>query len=434
MSERFGTDGIRGVVNESLTSRTAFALGNALCRMYAKPTVFIGRDNRVSSDMLMLAIAAGVTVGGGNVVDGGVIPTAACAYLTERRHADCGVMISASHNPPEFNGIKVFDGSGCKFDEKLEHRCEKYFIERIFAPSVSVGRYTFAGDAAEEYLRHLSGACKQGLDGMHFVLDCANGAASSYAPIVFERLGARVTACNTSSNGLLVNDNCGALYPERLSEEVIRQGADAGFCYDGDADRLIAIDECGNIVDGDKIICIFAEHLKSEKKLQGNLAVGTSHTNTGAEVWLAARGIALARTDIGDKYVASYMRAHGASVGGEQSGHVILSEYATTGDGILTSLKLAELLRAKPLSMLADIPLYPQYNASVRVKDKMRVLGDENVNNTVRECANRLGKGRLVVRASGTEPVIRIFAEAESLQDAKNAAERVRRAIAQLKE
>ncbi len=434
MSDRFGTDGIRGVVNESLTSRTAFALGNALCRLYAKPTVFIARDNRVSSDMLMLAIAAGVTVGGGNVLDGGVLPTAACAYLTKRHAADCGVMISASHNPPEFNGIKVFDGAGCKFDEKLERRLEKYFIDRLFAPSLSVGRYEYVHEAGEEYLRHLGGACSRGLEGLHFVLDCANGAASAFAPAAFERLGAKVTACNIKTDGLSVNDNCGALYPEHLSELVARLRADAGFCYDGDADRLIAVDEKGNVVDGDRIICIFADKLKKQGKLTGGLAVGTVHTNTGAEVWLAARGITLARTDIGDKYVAEYMRAHGAAVGGEQSGHVILSEYATTGDGILTSLKLAEFLTDTPLSALSDIRLYPQYNVSVRVKDKVRVLGDEGVSNVVRECANRLNKGRLVVRASGTEPVIRIFAEAENLQDAKGAAERVRRAIAQLKE
>ena len=216
MSDRFGTDGIRGVVNESLTSRTAFALGNALCRLYAKPTVFIARDNRVSSDMLMLAIAAGVTVGGGNVLDGGVLPTAACAYLTKRHAADCGVMISASHNPPEFNGIKVFDGAGCKFDEKLERRLEKYFIDRLFAPSLSVGRYEYVHEAGEEYLRHLGGACSRGLEGLHFVLDCANGAASAFAPAAFERLGAKVTACNIKTDGLSVNDNCGALYPEHL--------------------------------------------------------------------------------------------------------------------------------------------------------------------------------------------------------------------------
>lgn len=434
MSDRFGTDGIRGVVNESLTSRTAFALGNALCRLYSKPTVFIGRDNRVSSDMLMLAIAAGVTVGGGNVLDGGVIPTAACAYLTKSRAADCGVMISASHNPPEFNGLKVFDGAGCKFDEKQERRCEKYFLDRVFAPSLSVGKFTRAEGAEEEYLRHLGEACSHGLDGLHFVLDCANGAASTFAPAVFERLGAKVTACNVKTDGLTVNQGCGALYPEHMSEMVLRLGANAGFCYDGDADRLIAVDERGKIVDGDKIICIFADHLKREGRLAGNLAVGTAHTNTGAEVWLAARGITLARTDIGDKYVAEYMRSHGAAVGGEQSGHVILSEYATTGDGILTSLKLAQLLRSAPLSELADVALYPQYNVSVRVKDKVRVLGDESVGNVVRECANRLAKGRLVVRASGTEPVIRIFAEAETLQEAKSAAERVKQAIARLKE
>ena len=434
MSERFGTDGIRGVANDDLTTRTAFALGNALCRLYARPTVLIGRDCRVSSDMLMLALAAGVTAGGGSVFDGGVIPTAACAYLTKWQGADCGVMISASHNPPEFNGLKVFDGNGCKFDERQERRCERYFNERSFVSALSVGRYTLLCNAAEQYLAHLCAACRTSLQGLHFVLDCANGAAATFAPTVFERLGAKVTACNTLQDGVSVNENCGALHPERLAERVVEAGADAGFCYDGDSDRLIAIDETGKIIDGDRIICIFADRLQRQGKLTGNLAVGTTHTNTGAEAWLAARGIAMARTGIGDKYVAEYMRSHEAAVGGEQSGHIILSEYATTGDGILTSLKLAELLREAPLSEYAAIPLYPQYNVSVRVKDKVRVLGDETLASVVRECANRLSKGRLVVRASGTEPVIRIFAEAETLSLAKSAAERVRRAVVRIKE
>lgn len=434
MNNYFGTDGIRGVVNSTLTTRTAFSLGNALAKSVAKPTVVICRDNRVSSDMLMLAVGAGVTAGGGKVLDCGVLPTAACAYLTKKYSADFGVMISASHNPPEFNGIKVFDSLGCKISTQKERKLEKYFNEKIFLSATSVGSYNNIASAKQDYIDYLVGACRESLSGLHFILDCANGAAGAVAPAVFEKLGAKITLTGASSNGLRINDGCGALFAEKISKLIKSVGADAGFCYDGDADRLIAVDEKGNIIDGDKIICIFANLLKSQNKLNHDTVVGTAHTNTGAESWLLERGINLFRTDIGDKFVGEHMRLKGLSIGGEQSGHIILSEYSTTGDGILSSIKLAELINSEKLSSLSNIPLYPQYNISVKVKDKVRVLGDENVGKTVRECANKLGRGRLVVRASGTEPVIRIFAEAENYSLAKQCAERVKRAICKLKE
>lgn len=434
MNNYFGTDGIRGVVNETLTTRIAFSLGNALCQTSRKPNVFIGRDNRVTSDMLMLAIGAGVTSGGGNVIDGGVIPTAACAYLTVKNCADYGVMISASHNPPKFNGIKIFDKFGCKLSNQNEKKLEKYFIDKYFAPPLSVGKFIVSDNSKSDYINRLCEVSCGNLSGLHFVLDCANGAASGFAPDAFELLGAKVTKIGISDNGIEINKNCGALHPKRVCELVKNLNADAGFCYDGDADRLIAVDENGNVVDGDKIICIFADKLKRQNKLNNDTAVGTTHTNTGAETWLLERGIKLIRTDIGDKFVAECMRSKNLSVGGEQSGHIILSEYSTTGDGILSSLKLAELIKDTPLSILADIPFYPQYNTSVKVKDKTRVLGDENVGKTIREVANKLGKGRIVVRASGTEPIIRIFVEAESFSLAKRSAERVRSAVLLLKE
>ncbi len=423
MRNYFGTDGIRGVAGEELTARTAFALGNALCRLKTKPLVVLGRDTRTSSDMLSLALEAGVCAGGGSVRDGGVLPTAAVAFFVRKIGADFGVVVSASHNPPEFNGLKVFDFRGCKLSEEDEEYTERFFDEYSFASALRCGRrYPLSRRGA--YADFLVSCCEKPLSGKKFVLDCANGAAGEIAPRVFARLGAELYVVGRSRSGRKVNVGCGALHPEQMRAAVVEQGADAGFCYDGDADRLIAADERGNLVDGDKILCILAKDLRAKGKLPHDLAVGTAHTNTGAERELRAAGIRLARTDVGDKYVAEYMRKSGAAVGGEQSGHIILAEYSTTGDGILSSLQVAQLLAGgAKFSELADIRLFPQYNVSVRVKDKVRVLGNEEVRAAV-ECAGR-GVFRLVVRASGTEPVVRVFAEAEDMPAARAAAERV---------
>ena len=426
MSAQFGTDGIRGIAGEELTARTAFSLGNALCRLKPHPLVVLGRDPRVSSDMLALSLAAGVTAGGGDVLDGGVLPTAAVAFFVRRAGADFGVVVSASHNPPQFNGLKVFGADGCKLSEEQEARAERCFDEYVFAPSLDCGGIRPLRRRAD-YVDFLVSCCEGTLSGKKFVLDCANGAAGAFAPRVFRRLGAQVVALNCGGRGAKINENCGALHPEAMRRAVLETGADAGFCYDGDSDRLIAADERGNTVDGDQILCVFARELKARGRLPHDLAVGTAHTNTGAERDLASHGIRLLRTDVGDKYVAACMRRSGAAVGGEQSGHVILAEYSTTGDGILTSVKLAELLAGRRLSELANVRLLPQYNVSVRVADKVRVLGNEAVRAASDE-AEKLAE-RVVVRASGTEPVVRIFAEAESRRAARNAAELVRRAI-----
>lgn len=431
MSAHFGTDGIRGIAGSELTARTAFSLGNALCRLKPRPLVVLGRDTRVSSDMLALSLAAGVAAGGGEVLDGGVLPTAAVAYFVRKEGADFGAVVSASHNPPEFNGLKVFGADGCKLSERQEERAERCFDEYAFAPPLACGRCRPLARRAD-YADFLLSCAEAPLAGKKFVLDCANGAAGAFAPRVFRRLGAEVIALHCGRSGKDVNEKCGALHPESMRRAVREAGADAGFCYDGDADRLIAADENGEPVDGDKILCIFAKELKLRGRLPHNLAVGTAHTNTGAERELAAHGITLYRTDVGDKYVAAHMRRSGAAVGGEQSGHIILANYSTTGDGILTSVKLAELVSRKKLSVLAKMRLLPQYNVSVKVKDKVRVLGNEGVRAASDE-AEKLAE-RVVVRASGTEPVVRIFAEAENMRAAREAAELVRRAIARSEE
>ena len=425
MAKYFGTDGIRGVAGEDLTARVAFALGNALCRLREKPRVVLGRDTRPSSPMLALALAAGVASGGGKVLDGGVLPTAAVAFFVRREDADFGAVVSASHNPARYNGLKLFDENGCKLSERAEERAEKFFGDYLHAPSLSCGvRVPLRGKGA--YADSL--AEDADLRGKTFVLDCAFGAAGRVAPALFRRLGAKVIALNCSGDGRRINDGCGALYPASVCRAVRETGADAGFCYDGDADRLIACDERGNIVDGDKVLCIFARELHRAGKLTGGIAVGTAHTNSGVERALAREGITLLRTDVGDKYVAECMRRTGAAVGGEQSGHVILAARTTTGDGILTSVRLAALLRRRRLSELSDFPLFPQYNLSVTVKDKVRVLGNAQVQAACER--EKAGVARLIVRASGTEPVVRIFAEAEDVRAAKAACERVRRAVA----
>lgn len=426
MQKYFGTDGIRGVAGEDLTARVAFALGNALCRRVRAPRVVLGRDPRTSSDMLALAFCAGVAAGGGTVLDGGVLPTAAVSFFVRREGADFGVMISASHNPPAYNGLKVFGPDGRKLGDEEEARTEKLFGQYLHAPAARCGRARPLGGRGR-YAGMLC-ALSAPLSGRTFVLDCARGAACAFAPRVFRRLGAKVYALNARPDGARINAGCGALHPHAMRAAVVRLGADAGFCYDGDADRLIAADERGELVDGDKILCALAFDLQERGKLAGGCVVGTAHTNAGAERALAARGIRLLRADVGDKYVAEAMRRSGAVLGGEQSGHVILSEYAVTGDGILTSLRLASLLQKGPLSSLTAVRLWPQCNRSVKVQDKVRVLGSEGVQAAIE--AEKAGVTRLVVRASGTEPVVRVFAEAETLSAARAAAGRICEACA----
>ncbi len=431
MGKYFGTDGIRGIAGTELTARTAFALGNALCRLRRSPLLVLGRDPRVSSDMLALALSAGAAAGGGRVLDGGILPTAAVAYFVRQTGADFGVVVSASHNPPEYNGLKVFDAQGQKLSQEQERRAEQYFDEYVFAAPLACGKSRSLPKRGA-YADFLVSCAERPLEGKRFVLDCSRGAAGAIAPRVFRRLGAQILPLFCGRDGKRINVGCGALHPARMCEAVRAYRADAGFCYDGDADRLIAADERGRTVDGDRILYVLARALQARGRLPGGTVVGTAHTNTGAERALAAEGIRLLRADIGDKYVAELMRRSGAAVGGEQSGHLILAEYATTGDGILTSVKLAELLCEAKLSELAAIPLLPQYNVSVRVQDKVRVLGNE----AVRAAIARQSEGvcRLVVRASGTEPVIRIFAEADAPAAAKAAAENVRRAIVRSEE
>lgn len=410
----FGTDGLRGKVNEDLTRDVAYKIGNALSILKENPTIVVGCDTRITNTYLTLSLAVGAMNGGANVIDIGVVPTPGIAYITKEIKADYGVVISASHNSGEYNGIKVFNGDGYKLGDKEEERIERCFIREKVNEFPHIGKYVQDFNLSKLYKKYLIEASENRLDGMTIVLDGAFGAAHRIAPDVFRKLGANVIAANCVDDGLKINDKCGALYPENLIKRVFRYKADMGFAFDGDSDRLIAVDEKGGIVDGDKIICGLAKYFKKLGKLNKNTAVGTRHTNMAVEDELKKNGIDFIRTDIGDKYVLAKLREMGLSIGGEQSGHVIIKDLATTGDGILTAITVANMVinEKKPMSEVLNLELYPQTNKNVIVQDKFRIMNNEDLSVEISKYNNMLtGKGRLMIRASGTEPKIRVMVE-----------------------
>ncbi len=412
----FGTDGIRGKVNEELTQDVAYKIGNALSILKENPTIIIGADTRVSNSYLALSVASGAMSGGAKVIDIGVVPTAGIAYITRKIKADYGVVISASHNSGEYNGIKVFDGNGYKLGDKEEERLERCFIRQKTNEFPNIGTYEQNFNLVKLYKKYLIESSKNSLKGMTIVLDGAFGAAHKIAPEVFRALGANVIAANCSNNGIKINDGCGALYPENLIKRIFRYKADVGFAFDGDSDRLIAVDEKGNIINGDEIIYGLAKYLKAQGQLKSNTVVGTSHTNMAIEDNLKENKIDLIRTDIGDKYVLAKLVERNLSLGGEQSGHIILKDLATTGDGILSAIVVANVLieEKKTMSEAFGIKLYPQSNKNVIVEDKFRVMNSEELSKEVQKYnAELAGKGRLMIRASGTEPKIRVMVESK---------------------
>lgn len=416
----FGTDGLRGKVNKDLTQDIAYKIGNALSILKEKPTIIIGADTRISNSYLALSLAGGAMSGGANVIDAGVVPTAGVAFLTRTLKADYGVVISASHNSGEYNGIKVFSGEGYKLSDKEEELIERCFIKNKINDFPNIGTYKQDFNLIKLYRDYLIKTSENSLKGKTIVLDGAFGAAHRIAPEVFRKLGAKVIAANCVNNGLKINENCGALYPENLRSKVFRYKADMGFAFDGDADRLIAVDEKGNIIDGDKIICGIAKYLKKLGKLNKNTAVGTSHTNMAIEEELKNCGIDFIRTDIGDKYVLAKLIEKGLSIGGEQSGHVILKDYATTGDGILTAIFVANMIinEKSTLSETLNFDLYPQSNKNVIVEDKFRIMNSEELIKAITKYNGELeGKGRLMIRASGTEPKVRVMVESKDKDD-----------------
>lgn len=421
----FGTDGIRGKVNSELTFDLAYKCGNALAITLDKPTILIGCDTRTSGSYLTLAFASGALSAGANVVDIGVCPTAGIAYLTKRLGFDYGVVVSASHNPAEYNGIKIFDENGFKLGDERENALERKFVHTFFASPARIGIYKQNYKLVKLYEDYLVSCCSKGLNGLKVVLDASNGASFNVAPKVFKTLGACVIKTSCKNDGANINNNCGSLYPETLRKKVILNKANLGFAFDGDSDRIIACDENGDILDGDMIIYMLAKYLKSKNVLAKNTVVGTRHTNMGIQKDLMSLGIKLERTDIGDKYVLEKLNKDNLNLGGEKSGHIILRDYATTGDGVLTAIKISEMVCKlnTPLSNLAKVNLYPQCNIDCVVSDKMRVINSEILTNAINKEEAKLGNdSRVMVRVSGTESKVRIMVEALDNDSAQKSA------------
>ena len=426
MGNFFGTDGIRGIFGQTLTPKLAENVGNALCQVKAKPKILIGSDTRLSSDILKCSLAVGVMLGGGDVIDIGIVPTACISYLTETLCYDYGVMISASHNPPMYNGIKIFKNNGQKMNDDEESKLESYFSTKI--ETATLGKYT-QKKLVSAYIQYLLSCSERTLEKFKICLDLSNGSAYKIAPHIFKRLGATVFVTGGKNKGELINENCGSLHIENLVSFVKRKKADFGFAFDGDADRLIAVDGNGEIFDGDKILYILAKKMKSEGKLYANTVVGTSHTNSGIMTALNKHKINLVRTDIGDKYVIDAMEKMNLSLGGEQSGHIILRDKIRTGDGILTAISLANVIAKedKTLSELFDANLLPQTNINCVVRDKMKVMNNEELRLLLSNISCAIGPaGRVLVRASGTENKIRIMVEHMSLNKTKKYAKEIK--------
>lgn len=417
----FGTDGIRGIVNNDLTEQIAEMVGNALARKKKKAKILIGRDTRVSGSFLLVAIATGALKGGADVVDVGVLPTPAISFLVKNKKFDYGVVVSASHNPKEYNGIKIFNSEGKKLSEKEESELERFFACPQTYSSLKVGGFKSSPNLKNAYIKYLK-SISQNLNGLKVVLDCSNGASYFTAPKIFKSLGADVIKTACSNNGKKINENCGSTHIENLKNKVLKERADVGFAFDGDADRIIAVDEKGDVFDGDKILYILAVQLHEKGLLNGDTIVGTSHTNTGLLIALNKKKINLIRTDIGDKYVIDAMEKMNLSLGGEQSGHIIIKPFLPTGDGVLSALQIAGIMKTKnkSLSELFDAKLLPQINKNIVVEDKLKVLNNEKLSQSVLQISNEIAPvGRIFVRASGTEPKIRVMIEHPDEEKAK---------------
>ena len=442
MGRLFGTDGVRGVANSQLTPQMAYKLGKAGAEVLGRqqhksPLIVIGRDTRISGDMLENALAAGVMSAGGNVIKAGVIPTPAIAFLVGEYGADAGAVISASHNPFEYNGIKFFNGQGFKLSDAIEDEIENLILndnEEAFAAAEQIGTVSCKEEQARElYVRHVPKTADGDFKDLKVVMDCANGASYMTAPEVYRQLGAELTVIANRPDGININSGCGSTHPEKLQQAVIDAGADIGLAYDGDADRLIVVDEKGRIVDGDKVICICAAMLKSKGMLRGDLVTGTVMSNLGFHKHLEAMGCRTVSTKVGDRYVLESMLETGGVIGGEQSGHIIFLDYATTGDGTLASVQFINAVKhsGRKVSELADeITLYPQVlvNAGVRNENKSIYMEDKQISDAIRSLEDKMaGEGRVIIRPSGTEPLVRVMLEGtdreQIAQDAKELAQ-----------
>lgn len=432
MGRLFGTDGVRGTYGDDLTDDLARSLGYAaasvLGRSSAHPRIIIGRDTRASSPALERALASGIAAAGGEPLSAGVIPTPGVAFLVREIGADAGAVISASHNPARDNGIKFFGPDGMKLPDALEDD-----VEAQMAPvEAPVSDPVFLADAEERYVEFLLKDTPS-LEGLRVVVDCAHGAACNVAPEVYRGAGATVAALFADPDGSNINDGCGSTHPERLQEEVRRQRAHIGVAHDGDADRMIAVDERGCLVDGDQALGIFALDLKARRALPGDAIVSTVMANLGFRRAMSEGGINVVETQVGDRYVLQSMLENGVVLGGEQSGHIVFLDRHTTGDGILTALRLMTVLHTTGRSLseaAAAIPRFPQVLVNVPVRDRGALPGADAVWNEVRAVEEDLGAaGRVLVRASGTEQLVRVMVEADTEARAASSADRIVQAV-----
>ncbi len=428
MGRLFGTDGVRGIANKELTCELAFRLGKAgaitLTDGAHKPKIIVGMDTRISGHMLEAALTAGILSVGAEVVSLGVVPTPAIAYLVRKYKADAGVMISASHNPVEDNGIKFFNGNGYKLSDELEDRIEKLIqddFQGIEMPiGENIGKSSSKSDAIEDYVEFVTGTIDGDLKGLKIALDCANGAAYKSAVDAFRKLKAEVLVINNDPDGININKDCGSTHPEHLMEYVVNNKCDLGLAFDGDADRCMAVDENGKLVDGDFILAICSKYLKEKNKLFENTVVVTVMSNMGLDIALDNLGIKSVKTKVGDRYVLEEMRNKGYRLGGEQSGHIIFLEHNTTGDGLLSGLQLATIIKNKSTKMselTSIMKELPQVLLGAAVPNNMKdiYIKDEEIAEEIRKIEAAMnGRGRVLIRPSGTEPLVRVMLEGEN--------------------
>jgi phosphoglucosamine mutase len=442
MARLFGTDGVRGVANRDLTVSLALSLAQAAASVLGeqarndgrRPVAVIGRDPRISGEYIAAAVAAGLASSGVDVFDAGVIPTPATAFLTADINADFGVMISASHNPAPDNGIKFFAFGGHKLPDEVEDQIEKAMSNPALSPiGAGVGRVQRFADAEDRYIVHLLGAIPNSLEGLKIVIDCAHGAASAISPQVFSDSGAEVIVIGNDPDGLNINAGFGSTSMSALQAAVLEHNADMGFAHDGDADRALAVDATGAIVDGDQLMAILALSLKAKGELARNTLVATVMSNLGLRIAMKDAGIEMIETKVGDRYVLEQIREGGFTLGGEQSGHIIFSRYATTGDGILTGLMIAAEVKRTEKSLAelaAQMRTYPQVLINIKGVDKSRVDSDPGLQEIVSQASAELGDaGRVLLRASGTENLVRVMVEAADEGTAHSWADRIARVV-----
>ena len=438
MGKLFGTDGVRGIANTELDGKLAYDLGRAGAYVLTKetdhtPRILVGMDTRMSGDMLEAALTAGICSVGALAIHAGIVPTPAVAYLVRKYKLDAGIVISASHNPVEYNGIKFFNNEGYKLRDELEEMIEDIILgnsDVLPTPTGSaIGTKTVAEDALDDYIEFLSSTTSANFKGIKVAIDCANGASYKAAPIALLNLGANLCIIHNEPDGNNINLDCGSTHMESLKELVRTNGADIGFAFDGDADRCLAVDENGELIDGDKILAICGLYLKEKNRLPGNTVVGTVMSNMGLSVMAEKNGLKIEQAGVGDRYVIEKMLAGGYSLGGEQSGHIIFHDYNTTGDGVITAIQILTVLKergckASELAKIMDI--YPQVLVNAKIKNEYKKTYMEN--DEVREAVQALekkfeGEGRVLIRPSGTEPLVRVMIEGKDIVQMQKDAE-----------